>query len=54
MSDRLKKYIDKQKKQGNKRVSFFINIKLWSFLSKKAKKENLSIPDYLKKEFDFK
>lgn len=54
MSDRLKKYIEKQKKQGKKRVSFFINIKLWSFLSKKAKKEKLSISDYLKKEFDFK
>lgn len=54
MSERLKKYIDKQKKQGNKRVSFFINVKLWSFLSKKAKKENLTIPEYLKNYFNFK
>ncbi len=54
MSERLKKYIDKQKKQGKKRVSFFIDDKFWNYLTKRAKKENLSIPDYLKKEFDFK
>jgi len=54
MSERLKKYIEKQKKQGKKRVSFFIDEKLWNYLSKRAKKENLSIPDYLKQYFNFK
>lgn len=54
MSDRLKKYIDKQKKQGKKRVSFFIDEKFWNYLSKKSKKENLTIPEYLKEYFHFK
>lgn len=54
MSDRLKKYIEKQKKQGKKRVSFFIDVKLWNYISNKAKKENLTIPEYLKYHFNFK
>lgn len=53
MSERLKKYIDKQKKQGKKRVSFFIDEKLWKYLTKRAKAENLHISDYLKKWFHF-
>lgn len=54
MSERLKKYIDKQKKQGKKRVSFFIDDKFWIYLTKRAKKENLTIPEYLKNYFNFK
>jgi hypothetical protein len=53
MSDRLKRYIDKQKKQGKKRVSFFIDEKLWKYLTKRAKAENLQMSDYLKKWFHF-
>lgn len=54
MSERLKKYIDKQKKQGKKRVSFFVDDKFWNYLTKRAKKENLTIPEYLKNYFNFK
>lgn len=54
MSKRLKKYISKQKDKGNKRVSFFINIELWEFLKEVAKKDKLSVPEYLAKEFDYK
>ena len=54
MSDRLKKYISKQKKKGYKRVSFFVDEKLWEFLKKVSKSKKLSIPDYLKSEFDYK
>jgi hypothetical protein len=53
MSDRLKRYIDKQKKQGKKRVSFFIDEKLWKYLTKRAKAEKLQMSDYLKKCFHF-
>jgi len=53
MSERLKKYIDKQKKQGKKRVSFFVDEKFWNYLTKRAKKDNLTIPEYLKKSFNF-
>ena len=54
MSDRLKKYISKQKKKGYKRVSFFLDEKLWEFLKKVSKSKKLSVPDYLKSEFDYK
>lgn len=54
MSERLKKYIVNQKKKGCKRVSFFVDVKLWEFLKKVSKSKNLSIPDYLKSEFDYK
>ena len=54
MSERLKKYIEKQKKQGKKRVSFFVDEKFWNYLTKRAKKDNLTIPEYLKKSFNLK
>lgn len=54
MSERLKKYISKQKKKGCKRVSFFIDEKLWEFLKKISKQKKMSVPDYLKSEFDYK
>lgn len=54
MSDRLKKYISNQKKQGRKRVSFFVDEKFWNFISKRAKKEDLTINEFLKKSMNFK
>jgi hypothetical protein len=54
MSERLKKYISNQKLRGRKRVSFFVDLKLWNYITKRAKKENMTINDYLKKSFDFK
>ena len=53
-SDRLKKYIDNQKKKGKKRVSFFVDDKVWKFFKKKQKASNLDISDYLKVLLDFK
>lgn len=52
--DRQQKYINNQKKKGNKRVSFFIDEKLWKYLKKLSKKENLTVPDLIKKHFNFK
>jgi len=51
---RLKKYIDKKKSLGQKRVSFFVDEKLWKYFKKNAKKNNMSINDYLKALLDFK
>ena len=51
---RLQKYIKNKKKQGFKRVSFFVNIKLWNYIRKRVKKENMTINDYLSKVFEFK
>lgn len=54
MSDRLKKYIENQKLRGRKRVSFFVDEKFWRYINKRAKKDNLTINEFLKKSFDFK
>lgn len=45
--------MDRQKKY-NKRVSFFIDEKLWKYLKKLSKKDNLTVPDLIKKQFNFK
>lgn len=52
--DRFKKYINEQKRKGYKRVSFYIDEKLWKYLKKLSKKENLTVPDLIKKQFNFK
>lgn len=54
MSDRLKKYIENQKLRGRKRVSFFVDEKFWRYINKRAKKDNLTINEFLKKSFDYK
>jgi len=51
---RLQKYIKNQKFKGRKRVSFFVDIKLWRYITKRAKKEKMTINDYLKFVLDFK
>ena len=51
---RLQKYIQNKKNQGQKRVSFFVDIKLWRYITKRAKKENMTINEFLKYTFDFK
>lgn len=53
MSERLKKYIASQKFKGRKRVSFFVDEKLWNYITKRAKKEDMTINDYLKHSFNF-
>lgn len=52
--DRFQKYIDNQKKKGNIRVSFYVDEKLWKYLKKLSKKDNLTIPELMKKQFNFK
>jgi hypothetical protein len=53
MSERLKKYIANQKKLGRKRVSFFVDEKLWKFINKQCKKQNITINEFLKDSLDF-
>lgn len=53
-SDRLKRYVENKKRLGLKRVSFFVDVKFWKFITKNAKKENLTILEYLKKIANFK
>ncbi len=52
--DRFQKYINEQKRKGNKRISFYIDEKLWKYLKKLSKKENLTVPELIKKQFNFK
>ncbi len=54
MSERLKKYISNQKLRGRKRVSFFVDEKLWRFITKRAKIEGITINEYLKFALNFK
>ena len=51
---RLQKYIKAKKRLGQKRVSFFVDEKVWKFFKNNAKKSNMSINDYLKHLLDFK
>jgi hypothetical protein len=53
-NQRLKRYIDNKKKLGQKRVSFFVEEKVWNYFKRNAKKKNMSINDYLKHLLDFK
>jgi len=52
--NRLKKYIDNQKKKGFKRVSFFVNVKFWRYVKKQSLKHKMTIPEYLMFRLDFK
>lgn len=51
-NERLKRYVKNKKKLGFKRVSFFVDEKVWKYFKKKS--GNLSANDYLKKLLDFK
>ena len=51
---RLKKYIDNRKKMGQKRVSFFVDEKVWKYFKSNAKKNNMTIDNYLKHLLNFK
>ncbi len=51
-NERLKKYVKNKKKLGFKRVSFFVEEKVWKYFKKRS--DNLSANDYLKKLLDFK
>ena len=53
-SSRSKKYIQNQKSKGYKRVSFFTNEKFWKYLTRRAKRSNMTINDYLIAQFVFK
>jgi len=52
--NRSRTYIDKQKKRGLKRVSFFTNVKFWEFAKKQALKRNMSISEFLMFSANFK
>ena len=52
--NRYNRYVLNQKKSGKKRVSFFCDIKLWNYISKRAKKQNITIEQYLKQALNFK
>lgn len=51
---RLQRYIANKKNLGQKRVSFFVDEKVWKFFKKNAQKKNLTINDYLKELLNFK
>jgi hypothetical protein len=50
--ERHKKYINSKKKQGQKRVSFFVEEKVWKYFKKRS--DTLSPNEYLKKLLNFK
>jgi len=52
-SSRSKKYIMNKKKQGYKRVSFFVDEKFWKFVKKRALKSGLTIDEFLMKSLEF-
>jgi len=54
MQTRLQRYIKNKKKLGYKRVSFFVDIKVWKYFKRNAKKKNLTINEYLKYLLNFK
>ena len=51
-NERLKKYVKNKKKLGFKRVSFFVDEKVWKYFKKRS--GGLSANDYLKRLLDFK
>ena len=51
---RLQKYINNKKVLGQKRVSFFVDEKVWKYFKRNAKKNNMSINEYLKYLLNFK
>ena len=52
-NERLKRYIKNKNALGYKRVSFFVDKKVWKYFIKNAKKNNMTINDYLKFLLDF-
>ena len=52
--DRFQNYINNQKKKGNIRVSFYVDEKFWKYLKKLSKKDDLTIPELMKRQFYFK
>jgi len=54
MQNRLQKYIENKKNLGHKRVSFFVNIKVWKHFKRNATKKKMTINEYLIYLLDFK
>ena len=52
--NRSKIYIDKQKKRGLKRVSFFTNVKFWNYVKNQALKHDMTISEFLMFSVKFK
>jgi len=51
---RMERYLIKQKLlHGRKRVSFFVDEKFWKFITRRAKKNDMTINEYLQHSFDF-
>ncbi|WP_295051392.1 hypothetical protein [Sulfuricurvum sp.] len=53
-SERLDRYIKNKKKSGQKRVSFFVDEKVWKYFKKNASTKNMTINEYLKHILNFK
>ena len=51
---RLQRYIQRKKKLGQKRVSFFVDEKVWKYFKKNAKNSGMSINEFLIYLLDFK
>ncbi len=54
MDNRLQRYTKRKKALGQKRVSFFVDEKVWKYFKKNANKRDMTINDYLKYLLDFK
>jgi len=54
MENRLQRYVKNKRSLGQKRVSFFVDEKVWKYFKKNAQKQDMSINDYLKHLLDFK
>jgi len=52
-SDRLNRYIKNKKKAGQKRVSFFVDEKVWKHFKRKASLNKMTINEYLKHLLNF-
>jgi predicted DNA-binding ribbon-helix-helix protein len=51
---RMERYLMKQRfLHGRKRVSFFVDEKFWKFVTRRAKKNNMTINEFLQYSFDF-
>ena len=51
---RMQRYLIKQKlKHNRKRVSFFVDEKFWKYITRRAKKSDMTINEYLQHSFDF-
>jgi len=52
--NRQEKYIMNKKMMGQKRVSFFVDEKLWKYFKRNAIKKKMTINDYLAYLLEFK